>query len=439
MKITIIGTGYVGLVTGTCLAEINNDVTCVDNDENKIHQIENGDVPIYEPGLSPLLKRNIYEKRLHFTTDLKKGIENAEVIFLALPTPPDADGSADLSYVLQVASEIGPLISNYIVIVNKSTVPIGTAELVYKEIVKSAKTEFDVVSNPEFLKEGFAVNDFMKPDRVVVGADSEKAFKVMRQIYKPLTHQYNNLIETDTRSAEAIKYAANAFLATKISFANFMANLCEEYGANVDDVRRGMGADERIGKRFLYAGTGYGGSCFPKDVKALKHMAWDHNVPTELIEAVEIINERQKRILPTKIKNYYGDDLSGKTFALWGLSFKPDTDDIREAPSLVIINELLAAGAIVIAYDPEATSNVKKHLGKNSKVKFVDDSYKALKNVDGLVIATDWREFYNPDLAKMKKLMKHQLIFDGRNLFELKDMVGTGFRYESIGRKIIEK
>ncbi len=437
MNIAVIGTGYVGLVTGTCLAELNNDVTCIDIDKVKIKEMLAGRVPIYEPGLAPLFKRNISEGRLHFTTSLKEGVSGADVIFLALPTPSGADGSADLSYILNVASEIGPLLTDYSVIVDKSTVPIGTAELVHKEVAKKAAHDFDIVSNPEFLKEGFAVDDFMKPDRVVIGASSEKAYKVMRSIYKPLTHQYNNLIETDTRSAEAIKYAANAFLATKISFVNFMASMCEAMGANIDDVRRGMGADERIGKRFLYAGTGYGGSCFPKDVQALVHMAWEHNIPAELIEAVEIINERQKRILPTKVKKHFGDDLSGKKFALRGLSFKPDTDDIREAPALEIIKELITAGATLVAYDPEATNNVKRLLGDNPKLSYAKDSYSALQNVDGLVIATDWREFYNPDLDKMKKLMRQALIFDGRNLYELKDMAGKGFRYESIGREVV--
>ena len=437
MKIAVIGTGYVGLVTGTCLAEINNEVTCIDIDERKIKAMQAGKVPIYEPGLTPLFKRNISEGRLQFTTDTKKGVRGAAAIFLALPTPPGADGSADLSFIMQVASEIGPLLNNYTVVIDKSTVPVGTAEMVEKEIAKNASSEFDVVSNPEFLREGFAVDDFMKPDRVVVGTSSKKALKVMRRLYEPLTHQYNNLIETDPRSAEAIKYAANAFLATKISFANFMANLCEALDADIDDVRRGMGADERIGMRFLYAGTGYGGSCFPKDVKALMHMAWDHDIPAELIEAVETINERQKRTLPGKIKKHFGDDLTGKSFALWGLAFKPDTDDIREAPALEIIKELLVAGAKVTAYDPEAAANVKKLMGDKPGLSYAKDYYSALKGVDGLIIATDWREFYNPDLDKMKKLMHQPLIFDGRNLYGLKDMTGKGFHYESIGRRVI--
>lgn len=400
--------------------------------------MKQGKLPIFEPDLDKLFARNIDENRLIFTTDLKEGIEGAEVIFLALPTPPDGDGSADLSYILGVANELGKILKSYVVVVDKSTVPVGTSEKVYEKIAKNSRAEFDVVSNPEFLREGFAVADFMKPDRVVIGASSERAFSVMRKLYEPFVRQYNAVMEMDAASAEMTKYAANAFLALKISYMNQVAALCEELGADVDHVRRGIGADERIGKRFLFPGIGYGGSCFPKDVKALLHTANRANVNFEILEAVEAVNARQKLLIIAKMRKYYNKDLRDKKFALWGLAFKPDTDDIREAPALEIIQALIEEGASIVAYDPEAMNNVKALSDKQLSLSFAPDRYAALDGADALIIATDWREFATFDYAKLKRNMKTPVIFDGRNMYELNALRGQGIYYESIGREILE-
>jgi len=432
MNIAVIGTGYVGLVTGTCFAETGNHVICVDNNEEKVKKMQDGVVPIYEPHLDSLFHRNVEQKRLIFTTNLADGIKDAEVIFLALPTPPGDDGSADLSYVLGVAGEIGKLLKDYKIIINKSTVPVGTAEKVKNEISKNYKGAFDVVSNPEFLREGFAVDDFMKPDRVVIGTSSEKAKKILTELYSPFVRQGNPVYFMDERSSEMTKYAANAFLATKITFINEIANLCERVGANVDMVRMGIGSDERIGKRFLFAGIGYGGSCFPKDVKALAHTAEENNYDFSLLKSVMDINEKQKSIIVEKIKKYFGGKLSGKKIALWGLAFKPDTDDIREAPALYIIDALKKEGASVNAFDPVAMNNVKQTLG--NKIFYSENQYEALKDADALIIATEWQLFRTPDFEKMKSLMKGKIIFDGRNLYEPAVMKEKGFYYDSIGR-----
>lgn len=434
MKITIVGAGYVGLVTGTCLAEVGNEIICVDKDQTKIKQMQKGIVPIYEPGLEVLFKRNIKENRLTFTTDLKEGIKDAAIIFLALPTPPDKDGSADLSYVLGVADKLGSLLNKYTIVVDKSTVPVGTAEQVKKHIAENSKVEFDVLSNPEFLREGFAVSDFMRPDRIVVGSSSKKANSVMDQLYKPFVSQSSPIIFMDERSAEMTKYAANAFLATKISFMNEIANLCERLDADVDQVRIGVGADDRIGNRFLLAGHGYGGSCFPKDVKALLTTAREHDYKLEILSAVEAVNETQKKRLPEKISAYYKGKVEGKVFALWGLAFKPDTDDIRESPAIEVMKSLTAAGAKIVAYDPEAMANVKKYHGKNDKLTFAANEYEALKDADALLIATEWSPFREPDFTKMKRMLKSPVIFDGRNLYDLETMRSQGFYYSSIGR-----
>jgi UDPglucose 6-dehydrogenase len=437
MKIAVIGTGYVGLVTGTCFAETGNSVTCVDIDEAKVAMMQNGQVPIYEPDLENLFQRNINEKRLKFTTSLEEGIKDAEVIFLALPTPPDGDGAADLSYILKAANELGGLLKNYTVVIDKSTVPVGTAELVKSSIAKDAKVKFDVASNPEFLREGFAVGDFMKPDRVVIGTSSAKARTLLNKLYAPFVRQGNPIYFMDERSAEMTKYAANSFLATKISFMNEVANLCEEVGADVDAVRLGIGADDRIGKRFLFPGIGYGGSCFPKDVMALHHTAKKHGYDFRILEAVTEVNARQKQRLVNKVTKFYKGSLEGRTFALWGLAFKPDTDDIREAPALEIISALTKAGAKVRAYDPEAMNNVKKYV-TNESLSFVEDSYEALRDADALLIATEWSEFRTPDFSRVKDLLKEPVIFDGRNLYDLQDMRAQGFHYESIGRNVVK-
>lgn len=437
MKITVVGTGYVGLVTGTCFADMGNHVTGVDIDEAKIKKMRGGEVPIYEPDLDNLFKRNLKEGRLLFTTDLKEGIKDAEVIFLALPTPSDEEGAADLRFVLQVADGLGPLLKNYVVIVNKSTVPVGTAERVKKHIAKNAKVPFDVVSNPEFLREGFAVVDFMKPDRVIVGSSSKKAQKIMDELYKPFVRQGNPIMFMDERSAEMTKYAANSFLATKISFMNEVANLCEKVGADVDAVRLGIGADERIGKRFLFPGIGFGGSCFPKDVKALSRTAFEHDYDFRILDAVLDVNRYQQQRLANKVLDYYKGDIEGKTFALWGLAFKPNTDDIREAPSLEIIDSLTKAGARVVAYDPEAMGNVKQQLKDNSSLSFAEDAYAALKGADGLIIATEWDLFRTPEFDRMRKLMRKPAIFDGRNVFEPELVKNHSFYYDSIGRSIV--
>lgn len=436
MKIAVVGTGYVGLVTGTCFAETGNYVTCVDIDENKVKKLSGGEITIYEPGLEKIFLRNLKEKRLHFTKDLAAGIKDAAVIFLALPTPPGEDGSADLKYILGVAEDLGKILSSYKVIVDKSTVPVGTAEKVHNAIAENYKGEFDVVSNPEFLREGVAVDDFMKPDRVVIGTTSEKAKKVMTDLYAPFVRQGNPVVFMDERSAELTKYAANSFLATKISFMNEIANLCELLGADVDMVRKGIGGDERIGKRFLFPGIGYGGSCFPKDVQALVKSSTDVDYDFKILNAVMKVNDKQKLHLIPAIKKYFNNNLKGKHFALWGLSFKPNTDDIREAPALNMIDELLKEGASVTAYDPEAMKNVRSQLG--GVIKYTDGQYEALENADALIIATEWSEFRTPDFDKMTSILKNKVVFDGRNVFDLSHMKELGFYYVSIGRKTVK-
>jgi UDPglucose 6-dehydrogenase len=445
MNIAVIGTGYVGLVSGTCFAETGNIVTCVDIDEEKVKKLSSGKITIFEPGLEKLFERNSKEGRLKFTTSLADGIKNAKVIFLALPTPPDGDGFADLKYVLSVAKSIGKLLKkgSYKIIVDKSTVPVGTADKVHEIILESAKESgienagklFDVVSNPEFLREGVAVDDFMKPDRVLIGTSSEKAKKTLGELYAPYVRQGNPVIFMDERSAELTKYAANSFLATKISFMNEIAQLCERLGADVDMVRKGMGSDDRIGRRFLFPGIGYGGSCFPKDVQALSKSSRKTNYEFKILEAVMQVNENQKIHLLPKIKSYFKNKLKGKKIAIWGLAFKPNTDDIREAPALRIIKELLYEGASVVAYDPEAMVNVKRELG--DKISYSENQYAALEDADALVIATEWSEFRTPDFNKIKTLLKNPVIFDGRNLFELYQMEECGFHYESVGRRTI--
>lgn len=432
-KIAVIGTGYVGLVTGTCFAETGNQVICVDIDENKVKKMQAGEVPIYEPLLDVIFERNIKANRLTFTTDLAAGIKDAEIIFLALPTPPGEDGSADLSYILGVAEQLGNMITEYKVIVDKSTVPVGTAEKVHAAILKNAKCDFDVVSNPEFLREGFAVDDFLKPDRVVIGTSSERAQKVMDQLYKPFVRQGNPIIFMDEKSAELTKYAANSFLATKITFMNEVANFCELVGADVDKVRIGIGSDERIGKRFLFPGIGYGGSCFPKDVQALVKSGRENNFEFEILNAVMAVNEEQKTVLMPKIKNFFRGDLKGKKIALWGLAFKPDTDDIREAPALYMIKALKEEGATIAAFDPEAMEKVKRVIGDD--VSYTSNEYEALQDADALLICTEWGIFRNPDFDKMGTLLKDKVVFDGRNLFDVEDMNAKGYSYYSIGRK----
>ena len=431
MKIAVIGTGYVGLVTGTCFAETGNRVTCVDIDPNKIESLNNGVIPIYEPGLEALFERNSRQDRLHFTTNLKEGIEGAEIIFLALPTPPGEDGSADLSYILGVAHDLGKILNEYAVIVDKSTVPVGTAEKVRVKIAENVKVDFDVVSNPEFLREGVAVEDFMKPDRVVIGVSSERAKEIMRKLYAPLVRQGNPIIYMDERSAELTKYAANSFLATKISFMNEVANICDLLGADVDMVRKGMGTDSRFGKRFLFPGIGYGGSCFPKDVQALAKSSTEVSYNFRILEAVMEVNEDQKVILIPKVKEVLGS-LEGLKIAVWGLAFKPYTDDIREAPALYNIDQLLANGASVVAYDPEAMDNVKALYG--DKIEFAADEYDAIENADALFISTEWPEFRAPEFERMGNSMKNKIIFDGRNLYSTQEMEERGFKYFSIGR-----
>lgn len=435
MKIAVVGTGYVGLVTGTCFAETGNTVTCVDIDKNKVEKLSNGQITIYEPGLEKLFLRNQREERLKFTTNLAEGIADAKIIFLALPTPPGEDGSADLKYILGVADELGKLLKEYKVIVDKSTVPVGTADKVREVIAKNCKCEFDVVSNPEFLREGVAVEDFMKPDRVVIGTESERARKIMGDLYAPFVRQGNPVIYMDEKSAELTKYAANSFLATKISFMNEIARLCELLGADVDMVRRGIGSDDRIGKRFLFPGIGYGGSCFPKDVHALVRSASDVKYEFKILGAVMDVNEKQKVYLLPRIKKYFNNKMEGKKIALWGLAFKPNTDDIREAPALYLIEELLKAGASVAAFDPEAMKNVREIVG--DKIAFTENQYDALNNCDALIIATEWSEFRTPEFEKMTERMKAKVIFDGRNVFDLAQMKEMGFYYESIGRKTI--
>jgi UDPglucose 6-dehydrogenase len=432
MKITVIGTGYVGLVTGTCFAETGNKVTCIDIDKAKVDKLSSGQITIYEPGLEKIFLRNTKEGRLVFTTNLEEVLEASEIIFLALPTPPGADGSADLKYVLGVADQLGKLMTGYKVIVNKSTVPVGTADKVREAIAKNYKGAFDVVSNPEFLREGVAVEDFMKPDRVVIGTKSEQAKKVMTELYAPYVRQGNPLIFMDERSSELTKYAANSFLATKISFMNEIAQLCERMGADVDMVRRGIGSDDRIGKRFLFPGIGYGGSCFPKDVQALVKSSNEVNYDFEILKAVEKVNALQKLHLVNKINAYFNNDLQGKKIALWGLAFKPNTDDIRDAPAIDMINALTTAGATITAYDPEAMPNVKNKIG--DKIKYATNQYEALAGADILVIATEWSEFRTPDFEIIVKELPSKVIFDGRNLFDVAKMKEMGYHYESIGR-----
>lgn len=433
-NIAVIGTGYVGLVNGTCFAETGNNVICVDIDENKVNRMKRGIVPIYEPGLDVLFDRNIKENRLNFTTDLSLAVKQSDIIFLALPTPPGADGSADLSFVLGVGEELGKIITRYKIIIDKSTVPVGTAEKVHAAIGKHAEVDYDVVSNPEFLREGFAIDDFMKPDRVVIGTTSNKVRKTLSELYKPFVRQGNPILFMDEKSAELTKYAANSFLATKITFMNEIANFCEIVGANVDDVRRGIGTDNRIGNRFLFPGIGFGGSCFPKDVQALVESGKQNNFNFEIINSVLRVNNVQRLKLIEKVLNHFGD-LNGMTFALWGLAFKPDTDDIREAPALYIIDKLLDLGATVVAYDPEAMENVKAIY--SDKIKFVDHQYDHLESADALLIVTEWGAFRNPDFSKIKSSLKSPTIFDGRNLYDLEEMKGKGFYYESIGRKTV--
>lgn len=436
MKLAIIGTGYVGLVTGTCFAETGNHVVCVDINSAKVKRMQQGIIPIYEPGLETIFHRNIKQGNLTFTTNLKKSVEEAEIIFLALPTPPIEDGSADLQYVLKVAEEIGKYINSYKIIIDKSTVPVGTSEKVKKLIAKHSKTEFDVVSNPEFLREGMAVEDFMKPERVIIGTESEKAKEIVNRLYAPYVRQGNPIIFMDERSAELTKYAANAFLATKITFMNEIANLCELVGADVDMVRIGIGSDSRIGKRFLFPGVGYGGSCFPKDVKALHHTSLKNKYPFKMLKAVMEVNNKQRTILIKKIEKKFGKDLKNKKFAIWGLAFKPNTDDIREAPSLAIMNELLKRNAALHAYDPEAMENIKTVYG--DKIQYGKNHYEILKDADALLILTEWSVFRTPDFSEMKKLLKNEIIIDGRNVFELDEMQHQGFYYDSIGRKLIQ-
>jgi len=398
--------------------------------------MKNGIIPIYEPHLDVLFERNIKQNRLIFTTNLEEAIKDATIIFLALPTPPGEDGSADLSYVLGVAKQLGKIITDYKIIINKSTVPVGTAEKVRAAVAENATCEFDVISNPEFLREGFAVDDFMKPDRVVIGTNSEKAKKIMSDLYAPFVRQGNPIYFMDERSSELTKYAANAFLATKITFMNEIANLCERVGANVDSVRIGIGSDDRIGKRFLFAGIGYGGSCFPKDVQALAKTSNEYNYDFQILNSVMTVNEKQKTTIVEKIKSFYNNQIEGKKFALWGLAFKPDTDDIREAPALYIIRELLAAGATISTFDPEAMPNVKKLLG--DKIEFTNDQYDALNGADALIIATEWSVFRTPDFEKMNGLMKSKVIFDGRNLYDLQRMNDLGYYYNSVGRDVVK-
>ena len=432
MKIVVVGTGYVGLVTGTCFAETGNDVVCVDIDATKVEKLQQGIITIYEPGLEKIFARNLKERRLKFTTDLAAVTDDAEIIFLALPTPPVADGSADLKYVLQVASQLGGLLKDYKVIVTKSTVPVGTADKVQEAIAKTYKGEFDVVSNPEFLREGVAVDDFMRPNRVVVGTSSERAKKVMSDLYAPFVRQGNPIVFMDVRSSELTKYAANSFLAMKISFMNEIAQLCERMGADVDMVRRGIGSDDRIGKRFLFPGVGYGGSCFPKDVKALINSAKETGYDFKILNAVEQVNAKQKLHLLDKIKKHYNGNLKGKHFALWGLAFKPNTDDVREAPALALIEALLGEGATVSAYDPEAMNNAKLVLG--DIVQFAEGQYDALVGANALIIATEWNEFRTPDFNRIASALTEKVIFDGRNLYDVKYINEEGFKYFGVGR-----
>lgn len=436
MKISVIGTGYVGLVTGTCLAETGNEVLCIDINEEKVKLLQQGTVPIYEPHLDVLFERNIKANRLRFSTNLEEGLDHGDIIFLALPTPDGGDGSADLSYVLDAAKKIGKLIKDYKVIVDKSTVPVGTADKVREVISIETSVDFDVVSNPEFLREGFAVDDFLKPERIVIGSSSERATNLMKKLYKPFVRSGNPIIVMDEKSAELTKYAANAFLATKITFMNEIANFCELVGADVDKVRAGVGSDSRIGKRFLFPGIGYGGSCFPKDVKALHKSGKDLGFNFNLLDAVIKVNERQRKILIPRIDSFFNQELKDKTIAVWGLSFKPETDDIREAPALYIIDELLSKGVKLRVFDPEAMDNVKLKYGNN--LYYASNMYDAVNNVDALIISTEWSIFRTPNFSKLKENMNQSVIFDGRNLYDIDDMINEGFYYSSIGRNIVQ-
>lgn len=437
MKVGVVGTGYVGLVTGTCMAEMGNEVICVDIDKTKVTAMKKGKIPIYEPGLEDLFKHNIQEDRLHFTTELTDALE-CDVLFLALPTPPGEGGEADLRYVLGVADDIGKHLKDYLVVVDKSTVPVGTADKVRQTIAKNTDKAFDVVSNPEFLREGKAVDDFLQPDRVVIGSSCDRATQVMTRLYKPFVRQKpEKLIVTDEASAEMIKYAANAMLATRISFINELSQLCEVVGADIEMVRQGIGSDERIGPAFLYPGPGYGGSCFPKDTLALEHTAQANGINLAIVQATIDANERQKRVVPRKVMDYFDNDISGKTFALWGLAFKDDTDDIRESPALIVVDEITKQGGRVVAFDPQARDNVEKVYKDNKLLTFVDNEYDALEGADALIIATEWNEFKNPDFVRIKKLLKAPIIFDGRNLYEPAQMAKLKFHYECIGRKTI--
>lgn len=440
MNIAVVGTGYVGLVSGTCFSEMGNNIICVDNNQEKLKKLQSGKVTIYEPGLELLFERNIEKKRLVFTDDLKKAVLNSEVIFLCLPTPQGEDGSADLKYVFGIAENLGQILKDsgdkdYKVIVNKSTVPVGTANSVKSIVKKYGVKNFEIVSNPEFLREGFAVEDFMKPDRIVIGANSEKAMEKMRALYAPFVRQGNPILEMDTASAEVTKYAANSYLAMRITYMNELANFCEKVGANVDNVRKGMGTDNRIGKRFLFAGIGYGGSCFPKDVNAMIKTSIENNSEMKILSIVDKVNKEQKLVLVNKILSHYQNDVKGKKFAVWGLSFKPNTDDMREAPSLSIINKLVELGAEVSAYDPAAMENARFYLG--DKITYAENDYAALEGADALLILTEWNEFRNPDFEALRKSLKQPLIFDGRNIFTTAQMAELKFNYYSIGRKTI--
>lgn len=440
MKLAVVGTGYVGLVSGTCFAEMGNNVICVDNDKSKIEMLNNNQIPIFEPGLDALVERNVKENRLAFTTDIKDAVEKSLVCFIAVGTPPDEDGSADLQYVLTVAREIAEHMNGYRIIVDKSTVPIGTADLVKEEIQKvldkrGVNYEFDVVSNPEFLKEGAAIDDFLKPDRVVIGVDNVRVGEIMRELYSPFNRTRDRVILMSVRSAEMTKYAANSMLATKISFMNEIAKLCEIMGADVNEVRHGIGSDSRIGYKFIYPGIGYGGSCFPKDVKALIKMAEKIGTEAKVLKSVEEVNNSQKYLLANKVKAHFGEDLTGKKFAVWGLSFKPQTDDMREAPALIIIRELLNAGAEIVAYDPEAMNESKRRFGEIEKLNYAEDNYKALKDANAMLLITEWHQFRHPDFNKIKELLKEPIIFDGRNQYDPEYLRKNGFTYYGIGRK----
>ncbi len=439
MKIAIIGTGYVGLVTGTCFADVGNNVICVDNDVSKVNRLNNGEIPIYEPGLDRLVKRNFNEGRLTFTTDIKKAVEESLICFIAVGTPPDEDGSADLSYVLSVANDIATYMNDYKIVVDKSTVPVGTGDKVQaliEKVLKERKAtyEFDVVSNPEFLKEGAAIDDFMKPDRIIIGSDNVRVREIMRVLYSPFARAHEKVIFMSLRSAEMTKYAANSMLATKISFMNEIAMLCEELGADVGEVRHGIGSDTRIGYKFIYPGVGYGGSCFPKDVKALIHMANKSNINPQLMQAVEDVNARQKELLAKKVLKHFNGDIKGKKLALWGLSFKPETDDMREAPAIVIIEMLLAEGAEVVAYDPVAMEESKRRFGDRKGLTYAENSYAALQDAEALLLVTEWHQFRYPDFDKIKANLKNPVIFDGRNQYSLGEMKQMGFTYYGIGR-----